>query len=71
MFMKGTNNLLRFSINEFLIDYINHIKHHLSGEAVDNVVKMLSAHQLSCVEVQEYWDQTEYMNISAVTSKYS
>ena len=68
--MKGTNNLLKFAINEFLIDYAESLKIN----APENVLKLISKlkqHRISDVKVQEYWDMTEYMNISSDTSQYA
>ena len=38
---------------------------------MSSVVEKLSAHNVNDVIVQEYWDMTEYMNLSTSTSKYA
>lgn len=44
----------------------------LDASQVSSIVSKLSAHSVLSVDVQEYWDSTEYFNISAVTSnKYA
>ena len=71
IFMKGTNNLLQYTANEFLIDYIQSLKDSINFSRVSSVVEKLSAHNVNDVIVQEYWDMTEYMNLSTSTSKYA
>lgn len=71
VFMKGTDNLLQYVANEFLIDYISYVKNNLCAEYVDPIFSKLSAHSANDIKVQEYWDQTEYMNISSQTTQYS
>ena len=38
---------------------------------MSSFVEKLSAHNVNDVMVQEYWDMTEYMNLSTSTSKYA
>jgi len=40
-------------------------------EKISAYVEKLSAHSINDISVQEYWDLTEYMNLSTVTTKYS
>lgn len=68
VFMKGTSNLLEYAINEFIVDYANQLTAMFPADQISTAISMLSAHSISKVFVQEYWDQTEYMNISANTS---
>ena len=56
VFMKGTDNLLQYVANEFLIDYISYVKNNLCAEYVDPIFSKLSAHSANDVRVQEYWD---------------
>ena len=71
IFMKGTNNLLKYTANEFVIDYIDSLKSALPFEKISSFVQKLSAHSINDIEIQEYWDLTEYMNLSTSTSKFS
>lgn len=71
IFMKGTNNLLKYTANEFVIDYIDSLKSTLPFEKISSFVQKLSAHSINDIEIQEYWDLTEYMNLSTSTSKFS
>lgn len=71
IFMKGTNNLLMYTANEFVIDYINSLKSVMPYNKISAFVEKLSAHSIKDVEVQEYWDLTEYMNLSTVTTRYA
>ena len=69
--MKGTNNLLRYTANEFVIDYVNSLKNALPFDKVSAFVEKLSAHSIDDVAVQEYWDLTEYMNLSTTTTPFA
>ena len=69
--MKGTNNLLRYAANEFIIDYVNALKSSVPFEQLSTFLQKLSAHSIDDVAVQEYWDLTEYMNIGTSTTKYA
>ncbi len=73
--MKGTNNLLVFTINEFITEYINQTVAGCADrskiDAISAIYKSLSAHYVTDVEVQEYQDTTEYMNISTETTPYA
>jgi hypothetical protein len=71
IFMKGTNNLLKYTANEFLIDYIDQLRSSMPYEKISAYVEKLSAHSINDIDVQEYWDLTEYMNLSTATTKYS
>lgn len=68
VFMKGTNNLLEYTINEFLVDYANQLEQVFPKEQVSSIISKLSSHSIENVKVQEYWDNTEYYNISCITS---
>ena len=68
VFMKGTNNLLEYAVNEFIVDYANQLTDVFDIEDVSAIVSKLSAHRVADVKVQEYWDNTEYFNISTDTS---
>lgn len=74
VFMKGTNNLLTYSVNEFMIDYIQQMQSILplsDFNAIADVIQNLSNHSVEDVMVQEYWDLNEYFNISTDTTKYA
>lgn len=65
--MKGTANLLRYVINQYLVDYARN-SHVFEDASLSDVENVLSAHSVSQVDVVEYWDETEYFNISSQTS---
>lgn len=78
-YMKGTYDLMLYTINEFLIDYSRSnwlFKSSISsGEyAVSDlllpVYKELSAHSVTDLTAVEYFDTTEYYNITPVSSTY-
>lgn len=71
VYMKGTNNLLEYAANEFIIDYIDYLRRNVSENMISGIVSKLSAHNINDTIIQEYWDQTEYMNLSSDTSKYA
>ena len=71
IFMKGTNNLMQYTANEFLIDYIETQRGSMSDQYLSAFASFLSAHMISDVYVQEYWDLNEYMNISTDTTHYA
>ena len=76
--MKGTYDLMLYVINEFLVDYsrLNPIFRdgsNLSG-ATSSVSQLLlpiyqdlSSHDINNLTAIEYFDETEYYNISAAT----
>lgn len=74
VYMKGTNALLEYCVNEFLIDYATQLQNTFDGSqlsTVSSIVNSLSMHDWIDVQVQEYWDRTEYMNLSTDTSQYA
>lgn len=79
--MKGTNNLLVFAVNEFIIDYVSQLREHIYSQTaadnpkisayqscIDDIYNNVKDHKFRDVEVVEYWDETEYMNISCETT---
>lgn len=76
-YMKGTNLLLIYIINEYLIDYARQNKNSLIESGLSNVYASLSSHQFReledtedyTIDVIEYYDSTNYNNISASTSR--
>ncbi len=76
--MKGTQNLLLYIINEYLIDYAKHKSQTIelssykgteeSRNQVKQILSLLSSHGLSSMEVIEYYDETQYYNLSTGTS---
>lgn len=76
-YMKGTNLLLVYIINEYLIDYAKHNKDHLLESGLSAVYGSLSSHQFKesedtenyTINSVEFYDETEYTNISASTSR--
>ena len=68
-YMKGTNNLVLYLINEYLIDYSRNAlaSHQVSGD-IAKVYSKLSSHDIHDVNVVEYYDNTEYYNIETETS---
>lgn len=77
-YMKGTQNLLLYIINEYLIDYAKHKSQTIelssykgteeSRNQVKQILSLLSSHGLSSMEVIEYYDETQYYNLSTGTS---
>ena len=63
-YMRGTNNLVILAINEYLRDYSKY------GRFQDGigVRAAMRAASLKDVEIREYYDHTEYFNISCDTS---
>ena len=79
-YMKGTSNALRLVIFQYLYDYaMTYNKLSLSGEADLAVHRLLNAilsksndsFQLNDIEVQEYFDNTEYFNLSTDTTPFA
>lgn len=76
-YMKGTNLLLIYIINEYLIDYARQNKKSLIESGLSNIYSNLSSHQFReledtedyTIDVIEYYDSTNYNNISASTSR--
>jgi hypothetical protein len=66
--MKGTTNLLRYLINQYLVDY-SKISPHISKDK--DLYAILSGHSVDNVDVIEYVDQTEYFNIGTHTDSKS
>ena len=76
--MKGTYDLMLYVINEFLVDYsrlnpIFRVGSKLS-DATSSVSQLLlpiyqdlSSHDINNLTAIEYFDETEYYNISAAT----
>lgn len=66
--MKGTNNLILYLVNEYLVDYSRNViatdEKLSSKRKVSSVMQMLSSHSLSDVNVIEYYDNTEYYDIT-------
>lgn len=70
-YMKGTNNLIRYVINEYLVDFARNSQlfkdTELSKYLVD-IKRELSSNDVDNVEVVEYYDTTEYYNIDTATT---
>ena len=71
--MKGSFNLLSYVVNEYLIEFsksniFNAIE---DKEGIDKALNSLSSHIQSDIEILEYYDSTEYYNISTVNSNKS
>lgn len=78
-YMKGTNLLLIYIINEWLIDYSRHNSSKFLGDpetsaAFSTVFASLSNHQFTntpgtyTIGIDENYDQTEYFNLSTATT---
>ena len=78
-YMKGTNLLLVYIINEYLLDYAKHNQKKLYDAGLSGIYAKLSAHQFKesedtesyTINPVEFYDETNYNNISASTSKLS
>jgi hypothetical protein len=70
--MKGTNNLLIYLINQFLVDYSRTNKlfkeYGQGGALLAEVYKNLSSSDSDDIEVVEYRDDTEYYNLESTPS---
>ena len=61
-YLRGTNNLLVYLINEYLRNYpySESLTDSTSTEAMD----AMSRHSLNDIDIIEYYDPTEYYNLS-------
>lgn len=69
--MKGTNNLLTYVVNEFLVDYSKFntkVFNEDTNDSISAVRSYLSAHSTTDVVPVEYYDETDYFNLSTETS---
>ena len=72
-YMKGTNLLFIYIINEWLIDYAKNNNDSLSASGLSSIIAKLSAHQFKSddddenytINAVEYYDTTDYDNISS------
>lgn len=72
-YMKGTNNLLTYVVNEFLVDYSKFNTKVFNDQTNDNLSVVrgyLSSHNATDVIPIEYYDETDYYNLSTETSDY-
>lgn len=60
-YMKGTNLLLKYVINEYLIDYS---RANLLNDNTNQYLRSLSSHNIDNIDIVEYFDTTEYYNLS-------
>lgn len=65
-YMRGTNNLLVYVINEYLRNYPAAAGQ--AGSDVEEAMSAMSNHSLNDVDIIEYYDSTEYYNISTQTT---
>lgn len=77
-YMKGTNLLFVYIINEWLVDYARHNASSLSAFGLSSVYANLSSHQFKSdddenytISAVEYYDTTDYTNISTEMSPKS
>lgn len=64
-YMKGTQNLLLYVINEYLIDYARHQSKILGKEECSKLSAQLTtmlSHDINQMSITEYYDETEYFN---------
>lgn len=68
-YMKGTNNLLLYIINQYLLEYgiNNDVPHPLLSDVYNN----LATNSMKNMNVIEYYDKTDYYNLTTPRSKYS
>lgn len=67
-YMKGTNNLLIYLINQFLVDYSRNnkfLKDKIEQPLVRKIYESLSSSDSDDIEVVEYRDDTEYYNLES------
>lgn len=71
-YMKGTNNLIRYVVNEYLVDLARNSPifrtDSLSSNYLKNIRAELSSNNIDNVEVVEYYDTTEYYNVNTEMS---
>lgn len=66
-YMKGTNNLLRYLINQYLVDYGKTSYLFKKYENVlSDIQERMIKHSSENVNVVEYFDETEYYNLETV-----
>lgn len=76
-YMRGTSMLLKYVVNQYLVDYAKtaNIFNTQSETEIYNILSVirtrLRQHSSNNIELIEYWDETEYFNISAATDKTS
>ncbi len=68
--MKGTSNLLRYVVNEYVQDFGKNCG-RLKSPSLQSVYDSLVAHDVDDVEVIEYVDTTEYFNIETENTQKS
>lgn len=70
-YMRGTSNLLSYLVNQYIVDYAKtngpFLEQSLSDVPGNDVVDAMKSHSARSVDVVEYYDQTEYFNISSDT----
>lgn len=77
--MKGTNLLLIYIINEYLIDYAKHNQQSLFDSGLSSIYENLHEHQFKesedtedyTINPIEYYDETNYFNLSSISSNKS
>lgn len=67
-YLKGTNSLILYVINQYLIDYSKIQLGLQKNQSITQVLEQLNNHKQQDVEVVEYYDKTEYYNIQTDTS---
>ena len=78
-YMKGTNLLLIYIINEYLIDYAKHNQKSLIESGLSTIYENLHEHQFKesentedyTINPVEYYDETNYFNLSSISSNRS
>lgn len=73
-YMKGTANLLIYLINQYIVDYARtntYLFNQLSSNGLSSLNDILLKHSSKNVHVVEYFDETEYFNISAQTNGHA
>lgn len=70
--MKGTNNLLIYIINQYLIGYSQNMTLDAKyQDSLSSVYKNLGNNSVKDIAVVEYYDKTEYYNLSTDTTRFS
>ena len=71
-YMKGTNNLLIYIINQYLIGYSQNMTLDAKyQDSLSSVYKNLGNNSVKDIAVVEYYDKTEYYNLSTDTTRFS
>ena len=71
-YMKGTSNLLKLIVFQFLYDYaMTYNTNAVTNEVKELLENMYKNIEIDDIKIQEYFDITEYFNLSSATTPYA